>query len=385
MNECPRRVLFLTGAPLPSSLSWTDTDLSAPLQSCFFALEDPNLLGMFTLDNRAPSWRSLLLKPSHLPTGLTQASREDGPVVPNGGPAEEASFLKTNDLPYMSSEPDEEQIRSPQDPVSGNSEILSQYYEHSFAVHEDIPSSQIVGAGSFVEVSFSTDPEGYSMTSTTNSDISSQEQVVRSRLAAAYLSDLRDMPNAAHLRSIIPQTMTVNLVVGIISISQPRTIITRRGGRSVDLVEILVGDYTRSGFGINIWLPSSKESHHLIQEEGNLRSDILHLRPQDIVLARTIALSSFNGKVYGQSLRRNMTRLDLLYRNVIDADDERGTYRAKDLEEEAIADPQVSKVKRVKEWVMQFIGNNAGPLALNNGLMPRMKRERLQVLPSDTP
>lgn len=371
----------MTGAPLPSSLRWTDTDLCAPLQTSFYDLTDVNIFGRFTSNDIAPSWRSLPLEALHLPTGLTPASRQDGSSV---HPAE-AAFFTTTDLSYVSSEPDHEQSRYSQSSVAEDSEILSQYYEHSFAVHEDIPSSQIVGAGSFVEMSFNTDSEVYSMNSTAYSDISSQEQVVRSRLATAYLSDLRDMPNAAHLRSIVPQTMTVNLVVGIIAISQPRTIITRRGGRSVDLVEILVGDSTRSGFDINIWLPSLEGDYRPVQGKRTPRSEVLQLRPQDVVLARTIALSSFNGRVYGQSLRRNMTTLDLLYRNVVDADDERGTYRAKDLEVEAIADPQVSRVKKVKDWVMQFVGNGARLPASNNGLMPRMKREYLQVLPSDTP
>lgn len=223
------------------------------------------------------------------------------------------------------------------------------------------------------------------MNSPTYSEIGSQEQVVRSKVAASYLSDLRDIPNAAYLRSIIPQTMSVNLVVGIISISQPRTIITRRGGRSVDLVEMLVGDSTRSGFGINIWLPCFQRNNQPVQGEQTLASQVLGLRPQDVVLARTIALSSFNGRVYGSSLRRNMTSLDLLYRNVADADDGRGTYRAQDLEVESIADPQVFKVKKVKDWVMQFVGNDARPPVSNSGLLPRMKKEHLQILPSDTP
>lgn len=375
MIESHSRVLFLTGAPLPSSLNWTDTDLSAPLQTCFSDLKDPNVFGKPTSDNIAPSWRSLPFEPSHLHTGLTQASRHvQGP-----------SSFTAIDISYMSSESNQEQNRNLQDSIFEDSELLSQYYEHSFAVHEGNPSSQIVGAGSFVELSFDPVSDEHSINSTTYSDFSSQEQVARSRLAAAYLSDLRDMPNAAYLRSIVPQTMTVNLVVGIISISQPRTIITRRGGRSVDLIEILVGDSTRSGFGINVWLPILEDNHQPVIGERTLRSDILRLRPQDVVLARTIALSSFNGRVSGQSLRRNMTTLDLLYRNVVDADDERGTYRAKDLEAEAIVDSQVSKVKRVKDWVMQFVGNNARPPTSNNKLMPRIKREYLQVLPSDTP
>ncbi len=385
MIRSPSKVLFLTGAPLPSSLNWSETDLSAPLQTSFADDNDTNLSGKLTSDDIVPSWRSLSLEQSHLPTGLTQASRHDAPFTLGDNPANEATFPTATDPSYTSCETDPEQNQCSPSLVSEDGEILSQYYEHSFAVHEDMPSSQLLDAGSTVELSFSAHSEAISMNSPTYSEIGSQEQVVRSKVAASYLSDLRDIPNAAYLRSIIPQTMSVNLVVGIISISQPRTIITRRGGRSVDLVEMLVGDSTRSGFGINIWLPCFQRNNQPVQGEQTLASQVLGLRPQDVVLARTIALSSFNGRVYGSSLRRNMTSLDLLYRNVADADDGRGTYRAQDLEVESIADPQVFKVKKVKDWVMQFVGNDARPPVSNSGLLPRMKKEHLQILPSDTP
>lgn len=385
MIRSPSKVLFLTGAPLLSSLNWSDTDLSAPLQISFSDENGANVSGKVTSDDIAPSWRSLSLERSHLPTGLTQASRQNGPIALGELPADETLFPTTTDSSYVSYEPDHEQIECSHSSVSEDGEVLSQYYEHSFAVHEDMPSSQLLDAGSFVESSFNTDYEVFSMNSATYSEVGSQEQVVRSKVAASYLSDLRDIPNAAYLRSIVPQTMSVNLVVGIISISQPRTVITRRGGRSVDLVEMLVGDSTRSGFGINIWLPSLPKINQPVQGEQTLGSQVLRLRPQDVVLARTIALSSFNGRVYGSSLRRNMTSLDLLYRNVVDVDDERGTYKAQELEVEAMADPQVFKVKKVKDWVMQFVGNVARPPVSNSGLLPRMKKEHLQLLPSDTP
>lgn len=370
---------------MSSSLSWSDTDLTAPLQTIFSEHNDVEHGKLSTSDKVAPSWRSLSFERAHLPTGLTQASIEVGPFAPDSGPVEQASFLTSTDISFVSSDSGGEQNRDSQVSIFDKDEILSQYYEHSFAVHEDIPSSQIIGARSIVENFSHAESEGFSINSSTSSDISSQEHIVRSRLSSACLSDLRDIPNAKHLRSITPQTMTVDLVVGIISISQPRNVITRRAGRSVDLVEILVGDSTRSGFGINIWLPSLQDNQYTIYAGGHLRSSTLQLRPQDIVLAKTIALNSFNGKVYGQSLRRNMTTLDLLYRNVIDGNDERGIYRVKDLEDEALTDPRVFRVKRVKEWVMQFVSRAARPPALNYGIIPPMKREHLQALPSDTP
>jgi hypothetical protein len=146
--------------------------------------------------------------------------------------------------------------------------------------------------------------------------------------------------------------MTVNLIVGIISIPEPRHIKTRRGA-DVELIEVLVGDETKSGFGISFWLSSQSTG-------GDMRTALSGLRPQDIVLMRNVALSSFRDKVYGQSLRKEMTKVHLLYRNRVDKSDIEGFYRAGDLAPDVQrTHPQVEKTKRVREWVMKFVGLGA--------------------------
>lgn len=379
MLDSHHRTLFLTGAPTASSLSWTEADLSAILQPCYLTSGNHSDGLRPTPDDVAPLWRFLPFEQAHLPTGLTQASREDGPYAPNSNPFSEASFFSTSDMSFVSTEFEGDEDR---DYSAENEEVLSQFYEHSLFVHDDVPSSQIISAGSMVEVSFSTDTDEES---STNGVINSQEQRVRSRLASGFLGEIKDVPNAAHLRSITPQTMTVDLVVGIISISQPRPIRTRKGGRVVDLVEMLVGDETRAGFCINIWIPCTPESRDASEGRENLRFSTSQLRPQDIVLVKTVALSSFRGKVHGQSLRKGLTTVDLLYRNTIDREDTRGVFQNKDLEQEALIDSHVLKVKKVKDWVMQFVGTNARPPALANRRLPRESTVALQALPSDTP
>ena len=388
MLDIGRRVVFLTGAPLPRSLRWTDDELCAPLQPGFIERNPVEPTGRSSTEDKAPSWRFLPLEKPHLPTGLTQLSRE-GPSANNdyGYVNEETSFFTTTSLSFLSGDPNEYPSQRSQVSDSDKEDVFTQYYEHSFAVHENIPSSQIVGAESFDE-SFTTEAEDFSAAFSAGSSQSNSEgQLARSRLTSCHLSDLKDMPNAAYLRSITPQTMTVNLVVGIISVSQPRSIKTRKGGRSVELVEMLVGDDTKAGFGINIWLPpSSQERNHSALPNNDLRSQILHLRPQDVVLAKTVALSSFRGKVYGQSLRRGMTTLDLLYRNVVDGDDARGAYRAAELEQGTTNDePQVRKVRVVKDWVMRFVGANTGALPSGRETKSRLAGEKqMQALPNDT-
>ena len=122
---------------------------------------------------------------------------------------------------------------------------------------------------------------------------------------------------------------------------------------------MLVGDEHKSGFGINFWLPSPKQ-------KSALREALSDLRPQDLILVRNMALSSFKGKVYGQSLRKEMTKVDLLYRTRIDRTDRAGCYSLKDFgSEESDMHPNVAKTKRVREWVLRFVGS--GPAVVRRG------------------
>ena len=390
MLEIGGRVIFLTGAPLPSSLGWTEEELCAPLQPGFIERLPLGISDISTTDVKAPSWRSLPLEKPHLPTGLTQMSREHQQFDHYGYSNDETSFLSAAELSFSSTDPNEYPIERSRFSDSDKEDVSTQYYEHSFALHENIPSSQIVGAES-LDDSFTTDPEDFSIALSTSSQSHQPEshQLTRSKLTSCHLTDLKDLPNATYLCSITPQTMTVNLVVGIISVPQPRTIKTRKGGHSIDLVELTVGDDTKSGFGINIWLPSSSHpAQH--QDNNDLRNQTSHLRPQDVILAKTIALSSFRGKVYGQSLRKGMTTLDLLYRNVLDGDDARGAFCAADLDQATTttSEPHLRKLRDVKEWVMRFVGGASLRRPPSNGtpIRSRVAEEaKLQALPDDTP
>lgn len=74
---------------------------------------------------------------------------------------------------------------------------------------------------------------------------------------------------------------------------------------------------------------------------------------------QNVALHVFRGKVYGQSLRKGLTRTTVLYRRRMAGDgDEGGYYRRKDLESQAsgAAHPQLAKTRRVWDWVLRFVG-----------------------------
>ncbi|KAN0106457.1 hypothetical protein V8E51_009333 [Hyaloscypha variabilis] len=377
--RCTQLVMFV-GAPEASSLDWQESGLLNSFSTSiarFAGLDSHNTTphrspitpALISESTAHPSWRPLPLERQHLTTGLTQSfdrhhlftglSQETG--------SQGASFFVASQINSFMEELSQAPSESHNSSHASTEELLSQFYEESYARHEDIQSSQIAPASDVA-------------TSYTSGELSSDsfDSPLRSFGAAkdvpvaGHLSNLRDLPNAVYLNSIHPQTMTVNLIVGIISIPESRAIKTRRGA-AVELIEVLVGDETRSGFGVNFWLSSSQSAH------GDMRSVLSGLRPRDVVLMRNVALSSFRGKVYGQSLRRDMTKVHLLYRTRVDKTDVGGCYSAADLALGDPAPPQVEKTRRVREWVLKFVGMGAGQ---QKGKGPAEKPK--EILPPDT-
>lgn len=389
-------LLFLTGAPEPSLLQWDSESLLdtftgpiarfAGVSKASYKSASPSLTSS---NSRQASWRSLDLARQHLATGHSQGHGWADEYQGN------ASFLTTSDLSFSSAGSDDHKSQQHHDQETTQESVregLSHFYEHSFAVHANIASSQIQASPSehhrIIPSASDGRPDQTHVDSfaTTTSDLSYENQggepspLRLSIPIGGHLSDLEDIPDAAYLSSIQPQTMTVNLIVGIISISAPRGIKTRRGV-DVDIVEILVGDETKSGFGINCWLPSTVHVNDEGSAEHNLRGILGGLRPQDIVLLRNVALSSFRGKVYGQSLRKGMTTAHLLFRNRIDRHDAGGCYTVEDLEAQQQVHPQIAKTKRVREWVLRFVGvAQTGTRKAGRGRVEIMK----EVLPPDT-
>ncbi|KAI4282535.1 MAG: hypothetical protein L6R35_005386 [Caloplaca aegaea] len=378
-----RKIVIYAGAPFARSLNWTEEHLTALLQPCF-SDDNPSRTPL-DISNR-PQWRSLPLEHTHLPTGLTQATNPEFVPNPTANP-EETSFLSTTDL---ASSPSSDIPASKED----ESEVLTQYYEHSFAVHENLPSSQILPASSSSPVSSSPD-SSFSTSlndSTTAATAAAADTIQRQLLLSAFFAtaptDLSSVPTAAYLHSITPQTMTLNLLVGIIAIPPPRIITMRRGkSRTVDLVEMIVGDETKAGFGVNIWLSSSSSSNPLGQQQQKdkhalqLKEQMRDLRPRDVVLMRNVALTSFRGKVYGQSLRRGMTGVELVWRSVLDARDRQGLFEGWEVEE---GDVGMEKVRKVREWVLRFVGGGGGGCGVGDRARGDGGGAGRRMLPADT-
>lgn len=387
MTGSGRKIIFLTGAPLSSALQWDDQSLSAPLQACF---SDDPLPSPIDKDScSGPRWRVLPFEPvDSLAVAAAERSKSGATRREKHlhcASADETTFLTTTDF----SNPSGRIFSAQQSASESQDDLITQFYQHSFAAHQ---GTQLDYGSSSESSSFSTSfVESYTA-SKQQIPSSPRNQLTRTRLFSALLTDLNQIPNAAYLNSINPQTMTINIVAGIISIPFTRIIKSKwAGGRSTGLVEMLVGDDKKTGFGINLWV--SLDPHN--GKQSMLETALAHLRPQDVVLARNVALGSFGGKVYGHSLQRDMTTLDLLYRKVVDASDTPGAFGMRELENndddihEGIIGGQLAKLRRVRRWVMEFVGGGIGApqaraLGLSTGPGLLTRRLKLQDLPEDT-
>jgi hypothetical protein len=354
------KLIFLMGAPTSQSLCWDEDGL---LDNPIFPFSGPNVedqVNQPVSESHTVKWRLLQdLK-------VQEQEREKA----CSEPGRHAIFLRTRDLTPLNG------VSS----ISPNDSAISQFYDHSFAVHEtseiSLPGAHL--GDSMQESGLSTDSTGTSVAS--SSDREAPE--VGSLAIQGCLSDLKDIPSATYLQSIVPQTMTVNLIVGIIAIHPPRRIVTRQWKRELDLVEVVVGDETRTGFGVTFWLPLGDETNATGRcdiEAQKLRTSLSSLRPRDIVLLRMVGLSSFRERVYGQSVGRGVTTVDLLHRQRIDATDAGGIYSTRRLPKHGDL-PLLKKVCKVREWIRLFV--DRAPDLVGGG--PRTSRKHGQPLPPDT-
>ncbi|KAL4808333.1 hypothetical protein BDV18DRAFT_98597 [Aspergillus unguis] len=354
-----KRFIFLVGSPAYSSLQWDENDLLSESTPPFESLDKQQQKTSVLFSQ--PS----LIKWRVLPGLITPETphRKD-----SLGSAGEAQFLGVQDL----ERPDDTQTTAPE-----NSE-LSQFYEHSFTVHEtsELSMSGALSGESTLDSDLWTGSAHTSIATNEEGELSTARPHVQ-----GGVTDLQDIPGTAYLTSIMPQTMTVNLIAAIIDIRPPRRIVTRQWKRELDLVEAVVGDETRTGFGVTFWLLPSVDrepTRGCGDEAGEeLRSSLMLLRPRDIVLLRTVGLGCFRERVYGQSLRKGLTKITLLHRQQVDATDTGGIYKLRDVLNHAAKndDLPLAKVRKVHEWIRRFVPDTAG-----GGHKPR----RAVTLPPDS-
>lgn len=299
----PKLIIF-AGAPEASSLNW-----SAPLHDTF-TRPLSSLVGQAPSQPAppaptVPAWRSVPLRRAPLKTGFTQPTQSSDAPFP--------SFLHPRFSSQTSPVPFEEE--------AGIDDELSQFYEYSFESHDSAPSQ--TGLDGTTE-SFASD---YSVAPSLDPGIASHP---------VSLSELRPPPGKPDASA------PVTLLVGIISLAS-KTVQTRFGER--EMVEALVGDDTRSAFQLTLWLGPPGTS-------TTLSRDAAALRVGDVVLVQGVAVGTFRGRVYGQSVRAGMgTRVFLLFREAVDEGESGGHYSWGDMVARGEVHPQLGKTRRVRRWM----------------------------------
>lgn len=349
------RSVVLTGAPRPSTLDWKhDSLLQHPA-----SFITPKVSSAGESESPAARWRSV--GPLVNPTGAATVEQ-----LPAG---EGTSFFAGGNIDRYSG-----QI------VDADEATLSEFYDHSFALHEGIGSFGQSDCESFNDTSNDSLWDESVNDSTVIQESSSRDDAGKGPNppgAVEHLSDLEDMPDAGYIQSVTPRVVTTNFVVAVINI-RPRQRVRTRWGRERDLVEVLVSDETRSAFRVTFWLPASDDG----VPKTLLEQALGGLRPRDVVLLRSVALSSFRGQVYGQSLRDNLTKIDLLSRRPIDSADTEGAFKWKSVVHHTDnPGPLLLKVRKVRQWILNFIGlgNDA-----DSASSVRRGEEGQRRLPPDT-
>lgn len=402
----PGKVLILTGAPESRRLDWTESELLTSFEKSiaqFTLLQPRRTPTSRSKRNDDPEkslldlavWRSLPLQRAHIHTGFSQ--QHDLDLV--GRFPSSADFLTTADISFQPTPQNWTQQEEEEYSEEG-SRLLAEFYEHSLAVHDDLASSQLLDETPSFNADESRedydDDDSTSLLTTdgNNSTVLPKAPLRPARGADCRLSDLQEIPSAKVLISLVPQTVTVNLIVCIISIAAPRIVETRYGTTST-LVEVLVGDETKSGFSVTFWLSKDALKDDKAGKSGY--GALAGLRSQDIVLMQNVALNVFRNKVYGGSLRRDMTKVHLLFRGrLVDEHDVGGYYSRADLARAARAShdgqwqnhhhPQLDKTKRVREWVLDFVGGGGdspvvGGLAGEEGTKKRKRKGKERAPP----
>ncbi|KAK3642907.1 hypothetical protein LTR56_010504 [Elasticomyces elasticus] len=261
------RVIFLAGAP-------SAEDLSADLLTSF----------------NTPVKR-FLGHPSaskELPTQLTQLhASAKWRAISMTNPAQDANVQEQDDVESI--------IRTHDDEESTQQHLA--FLEHSLAILNKLDSSQIVAGG--YEDDTTAFPSTFSLATTAsesfNNTYGTLDPTEFSSTSPAKLgttlqlrgeiTDLKRLPSADHITRIQPQTMTVNLLATIISVSPPRTITLRKRTGEMDLQELLLGDETRAGFSVTFWLtPTDSQIRQQRDQRDDLRAQLSELRSGDIVL-----------------------------------------------------------------------------------------------------
>jgi hypothetical protein len=341
---------FLTGAPTPSVLDWSEEGLLRTFSSAL----QRHLNHAHSAPPPPP--------PPPTPTPTQPVARWRSIPLNTNKTFHETSILRKEPLPRA-------KIGAKPRQVNHLKADHDDFLDHSFALEANLQSSQIACHHQSLEddaeeATFMTDDSIYS---TNNDDFettfistagaakqdSKPQSAVSSYRPVGPIMSIKAVPTAEYLQRIQPQTMTVNLLVGIISVGPARTV-TTHNGHDMDIIELTVGDETKAGFTISSW-HRARDPHQRHQVVDQLRTMLSSLRSQDVVLIERVALSSFRNAVFGQSLNRRATKNTTAFTILHKAH----TLRSDGSQQTSFSRAVENKLERVCDWVSSFIGPSA--------------------------
>lgn len=346
----PAESIILTGAPRPSSLTWEESIL---INDCWFCIAEKNAIK----EDQPSRWR-VVTPPNNYSQNFTPNDNHDI--------SHQASFLRMGAI---------ERYTGLQESMSQGSDLSSHFYDYSFALHEGTDFLDLSNSVSYDDTE--EHPDNTSIDDTKNGSYNTDQAGNEGNgtsgevpsIQPGHLSDLEDIPSATYLLSLSPQTIVVNLIVAVITIL-PRKRVRTRWGYFMDILELVVGDETKTGFGITCWLPPTDEPGQETTSKIPFERSLAALRPCDIVVVRSVALGTFRGQVYGQSLRHNRTTIDLLHRKPVDLIDDGGSLSKKALSNITDdSDKLLDKVRRVADWISTFTAPDPASLLAKRDAM----------------
>ena len=344
---------FFTGAPASGSLKWNPGELLDELLPPFLRFIDgtPVKDSSFSEPSSAswPSWRSVGTVHMHNDEPATTL-HYGGATLSQPSAAEANGEHLSSAISYEGDE----------------------NLENSFAVHEFFEPNQLTSItlsatdpSLFENSNFESfgDVQGtdYSVLSNTEDSILERQMFPTNE----NIADLSALPNANYLRRILPGTMTVDIIVGVIDISPSRTVTVRRYGRpyEMDVVDLYVRDETKSGLKISIWLKpeAHASSRPSARRQVGLRPFVSRLRRGDAVFFKHIALRTYQGEVCGQSLSGERypntgTKIALLARSSGSQCGDEGQSKL-----DCLSDAHRTKLERVQQWLKQYLNVGSKP------------------------
>lgn len=313
----------LNGAPLAEHLDFSEASLIAPDKQVFtfFTLERRNssLSQLATQAALPVKWRNIQARNAKLRSGLSQQ------YVPKGGVYNEPPIFTYSFLPNQDGSFDSVRQTPLWDDTAhsvtfaGDEPEESEYIDHSLFVHTEFASSQIaddttritkddadnsISSSSFMTTSFGTDASSASQFTPRSTDAT--DTAVLQLPPKLAITPLKNIPNAAYLDKIYPQTLTPNFICVLTDKVQHDEVKVQQGKYTMLLYKITVADDTSSNFRVSFFFPANEKKMN--RDQVILRRKLDELRVGDIILLRNVALDFFKNVVSGQSLNANVRR-----------------------------------------------------------------------------